>query len=76
MKVTLPQLLVAVNKVKLVKKQYDSSIDERNKLIHQYLQENNTPDVVYNLAYELKLTPATIYNIKAKMENKKETSDE
>ncbi len=72
MNVTLPQLLAAVNKVKLVRKQYDSSISERNELIHQYLKENNNSDVVYNLAYELKLTPATIYNIKAKMEPNKE----
>lgn len=74
MNVTLTQLLAAVNKVKLVKKQYDSSISERNELIHQFLKENNNSDVVYNLAYELKLTPATIYNIKAKMDPKKEVA--
>ncbi len=68
--VTLSQIKGQVREVNKAKLLYEKLREERNRLLYQYIRENDFPETAYNLAYELKITPATIYNIKSQMEDK------
>ncbi len=80
MAVTLTQLQQQVKRVKDVKKTLDHEIEIRNDLLYSFVKENKNKSIsgdmplAYELAYEVRLTPATIYNAINLMKQKEETA--
>lgn len=69
-KISIKEIKEQVKATNVAKQYYDKEHEKRNSQIFQYLLENDSPETVYALAYEIKLTPATIYNIKKLQERR------
>lgn len=67
---TLEDVKKLVDETNQCQRLYDEAREKRNSAIARYLKQNDTPDNVYQLAYEIKITPATIYKIIAQQEKK------
>ena len=80
MPVTLTQLQEQVKRVKDVKKTLDHEIEIRNDLLYRFVKENKNKSIsgdmalAYELAFEVRLTPATIYNALNLMKQKEEAA--
>lgn len=63
-KISIKEIKEQIKATNVAKQYYDKEREKRNSKIFQYLKENDAPKTVYALAYEIKLTPATIYNVR------------
>ena len=61
--ITLDYVKELVKETNSCQELYDKTREKRNMAIKMYVEQQNKPDTVYQLAYEIKISPATIYKI-------------